>query len=64
MGKEKDDEINVNGGDYDSRLGRWLSIDKLVMKIIAQVRINKHTTTKTATNLISSGLCRLLILVM
>lgn len=35
-GKEKDDEINVNGGDYDfgeriydSRLGRWLSVDPL-----------------------------------
>ena len=33
-GKEKDDEINVNGGEYDfgariydSRLGRWLTID-------------------------------------
>ncbi len=34
-GKEKDNEINVDGGDYDfgariynSRLGRWLSFDK------------------------------------
>ena len=38
-GKEKDDETNVSGGSYDfgdrmydSRLGRWLSIDPLVNK--------------------------------
>jgi len=38
-GKEKDNEINVNGGDYDfgariydSRLGRWLSLDPLMRK--------------------------------
>lgn len=38
-GKEKDDEVNVNGGDYDfgariydSRLGRWLSLDPLMVK--------------------------------
>jgi RHS repeat-associated protein len=38
-GKEKDDEINVGGGSYDfgariydSRLGRWLSIDPLQAK--------------------------------
>lgn len=38
-GKEKDDEINVSGGSYDfgnrlydSRLGKWWSIDKLSSK--------------------------------
>ncbi len=38
-GKEKDNEINVDGGDYDfgariynSRLGRWLSLDPLMKK--------------------------------
>jgi RHS repeat-associated protein len=38
-GKEKDDEINGNGNSvdfgariYDSRLGRWLSVDPLVSK--------------------------------
>jgi RHS repeat-associated protein len=38
-GKEKNDEINVEGGDYDfgariydSRLGRWLSLDPLMTK--------------------------------
>jgi RHS repeat-associated protein len=38
-GKEKDDETNVNGGSYDfgarmydSRLGRWLSLDPLQAK--------------------------------
>jgi len=42
-GKEKDNEINVNGGDfpmaigirariYDSRLGRWLSLDPMMRK--------------------------------
>jgi len=42
-GKEKDSEINVNGGDfpmaigirariYDSRLVRWLSLDPLQVK--------------------------------
>ncbi len=38
-GKEKDNEINVNGGDYDfgariydGRLGRWLSLDPLMKK--------------------------------
>jgi len=38
-GKEKDDDINVNGGDYDfgariydSRLGRFLSLDPLFSK--------------------------------
>lgn len=38
-GKEKDDEVNVNGGEYDfgarmydSRLGRWWSIDPLYKK--------------------------------
>ncbi len=37
-GKEKDNEINVDGGDYDfgariydSRLGRWLSLDPLLI---------------------------------
>ncbi len=38
-GKEKDNEVNVDGGDYDfgariydSRLGRWLSLDPLMGK--------------------------------
>lgn len=38
-GKEKDDEINVNGGSYDfgdriydPRIGRWLSLDPLMRK--------------------------------
>lgn len=38
-GKEKNDEINVDGGDYDfgariydTRLGRWLSLDPLIAK--------------------------------
>ena len=38
-GKEKDNEVNVDGGDYDfgariydSRLGRWLSLDPLQKK--------------------------------
>ncbi len=38
-GKEKDNEVNVDGGDYDygariydSRLGRWLSLDPLQAK--------------------------------
>lgn len=38
-GKEKDNEVNVEGGDYDfgariydSRLGRWLSLDPLIKK--------------------------------
>ena len=38
-GMEKDDDINVNGGSYDfgariydSRLGRWLSLDPLMVK--------------------------------